>query len=33
MKEEDREIWVGENRFYLSEDNIIYAKEVMIPDD
>lgn len=29
----EREIWVGENRFYLGEDNIIYAEEVMRPDD
>lgn len=25
MKEEDREIRVGESRFYLGEDNIIYS--------
>ena len=24
MKEEDREIWVDESRFYLGEDNILY---------
>ncbi len=24
MREEDREIWVGENRLYLGEDNILY---------
>jgi hypothetical protein len=24
MKEEDREIWIDENRFYLGEDNILY---------
>ena len=28
MKEEDREIWIGENRFYLGEDNIIYETVV-----
>lgn len=28
MKEDDREIWVGESRFYLGEDNIIYATPV-----
>ena len=26
MKEEDREIWVGENRFYLVEDDIMYVE-------
>ena len=24
MEEKEREIWVGENRLYLGEDNIIY---------
>ncbi len=24
IAEKDREIWVGENRFYLGEDNITY---------
>ena len=33
MKEEDREIWVGENRFYLDDDNIIYCKEKMAVDE
>ena len=28
MKEEDREIWVGENRYYLSEDNILHITNV-----
>ena len=26
MKERDREIWVGENRFYLGEDDIMYVE-------
>jgi hypothetical protein len=26
MKDGDREIWVGENRFYLGEDNILYVQ-------
>jgi hypothetical protein len=26
MKEEDREIWAGENRFYLGEDGIMYVE-------
>src|SRR4030042_6873457 len=26
MKEEDREMWVGENRFYQGEDNILYIE-------
>jgi hypothetical protein len=25
MKEEDRESWVGKNRLYLSDDNILYV--------
>ncbi len=33
MREEDREIWVGKSRFYLSEDNIIYCKETTIDKD
>jgi len=24
VEEKDREIWIGENRFYLGEDNILY---------
>ena len=32
MKEEDREIWIDESRFYLGEDNIIYAEESMRTD-
>ena len=28
MREEDREIWVGENRYYLSEDNILHITNV-----
>ena len=28
MREEDREIWVGESRFYLGEDNILYVTVV-----
>jgi len=24
MEEKDREIWIGENRFYLGENNILY---------
>ncbi len=24
MKDEDREIWIGENRFYFGDDNIFY---------
>ena len=28
MKEEDREIWVGENRYYLGEDNILHITNV-----
>lgn len=24
MEEKDREIWIGENRLYLGEDNILY---------
>ena len=28
MKEEDREIWVGESRFYLGEDDIMYVELV-----
>ena len=28
MKEEDREIWVGENRLYFGEDNICYITVV-----
>ena len=30
--EKEKEIWVGENRFYLGEDNIIYAEEPMRTD-
>ena len=25
MEDKDREIWVGQNRFYLGEDNILYV--------
>ena len=28
MEEKDRELWVGESRFYLGEDNIIYSNIV-----
>jgi len=28
MEEKEREIWVGESRFYLGEDNIIYITEI-----
>ena len=28
MEEKDREIWVGENRIYLGEDNILYITVV-----
>ena len=28
MEEKDREIWVGESRFYLGEDNIFYITVV-----
>jgi len=28
MEENDREIWVGESRFYLGEDNILYETVV-----
>ena len=33
MKEEDREILVGESRFYLGEDNIIYETIVADVDE
>ncbi|GAH16624.1 unnamed protein product [marine sediment metagenome] len=33
MREEDREIWVGENRLYLSEDNILYETVVGEQDE
>lgn len=32
-KEEDREIWVGENRFFLGEDNILYVTNIDSVDD
>ena len=28
MEEKDREIWIGENRMYLGEDNILYVTVV-----
>ncbi len=28
MREEDREIWVGKNRFYLGDDDILYGTVV-----
>ncbi len=28
MEEKEREIWIGESRFYLDEDNIIYAAPI-----
>ena len=28
MVEKDREIWVGENRLYLDEDNILYVTNI-----
>ncbi len=28
MEEKDREIWIGENRMYLGEDNILYITTV-----
>ena len=33
MEEKDREIWVGENRFYLGEDNILYTTVVGDTDE
>ena len=33
MEEKGREIWVGENRLYLGEDNIIYITSVGMKDD
>ena len=33
IDEKDREIWVGENRLYLGEDNIIYLTLVSKMDD
>ena len=34
MKEDNvREIWIGENRFYLGEDNILYVFNVGNVDD
>jgi len=33
MEEKDREIWVGENRMYLGEDNIIYETLVGEQDE
>ena len=33
MVEKEKETWAGENRFYLGEDNIIYAEEVMKTDE
>ena len=29
----EREIWVGEDRFYLGDDNIIYVKDKMVNDE
>ena len=33
VEEKDREIWAGENRIYLGEDNIIYITSVGMKDD
>jgi hypothetical protein len=33
MREEDRELLVGENRLYLSEDNILYETAVGEQDE
>lgn len=33
MKEKNREIRIGESRYYLGEDNIIHAVEVGVMDD
>ena len=33
MEEKDREIWVGESRFYLGEDNILYETVVGEQDE
>ena len=33
IDEKDREIWVGENRFYLGEDNVIHVTAVGEADE
>ena len=33
MKDEDREIWIGESRVYFGEDNIIYETVVGAVDE
>ena len=33
MNDKDREIWVGENRLYLGEDNIVYVTVVGDQDE
>ena len=33
MEEKDREIWVGESRYYLGEDNILYETVVGEQDE
>lgn len=33
MKEEDREIWVGENQLYFDEDNILHVTIIGETDD
>ncbi len=32
MQEKDREIWIGENRLYLGEDDILYETVVGVVD-
>lgn len=33
MEEKEREIWVGENRLYLGEDNVVYITPVGEQDE
>ena len=33
MVDEEKEIWVGENRFYLGEDDILYETIVGVVDE
>ena len=33
MKDKDREVWVGESRFYLGEDNLLHIISVGEIDD
>ena len=33
MEKNEREVWVGKNRFYFSEDNILYITAVGELDD